>query len=140
VELIHNYDKLQTKKRIKAVFIAGRSLIKEVDEEDLDVSTELPSNFKQTEGEINHKLDQLEKYIVHRDDDAISDLHTVHEDSSDDSPECFLHTQQEYIDHIYQTVEYDFIAKEIAKNVIKVQKVRNALLNWIRKRRYEKME
>jgi hypothetical protein len=57
VELIHNYDRLQTRKRIEAVFLAGRSLIKEVDEEDLDVSSEFPCNFKQTEGEINNKLD-----------------------------------------------------------------------------------
>ena len=88
------------------MFLAGRSLIKEVDEEDLDVSTEFPSNFKQTEGEINNKLEQLEKYI---DNDAISDLHTVHDDSSDDSPDCYVHSQQQYTDHVYQTLEYDFI-------------------------------
>jgi hypothetical protein len=44
--------------------LASKSLIKEVDEEDLDVSAELPSNLKQTEGMINLKLEQLEKYIV----------------------------------------------------------------------------
>jgi hypothetical protein len=88
VELIHNYDRLQKKKRIEAVTLASKSLIKEVDEEDLEVSTELPIAFHQTEGLINRKLEQLEKLLVRRDADAISDLHSVAEDESEEEGSC----------------------------------------------------
>lgn len=53
VEMIHNYDKLQMKKRVAAVKLAGKFQIKEVDEEDLEISAELPVNLKHTEGIIN---------------------------------------------------------------------------------------
>ena len=64
VELIHNYDKFQMKKRVSAVVLASKSLIKEVDEEDLEVSAELPIDLKNTEGLINRELAQLEKLIT----------------------------------------------------------------------------
>ena len=82
--MIHNYDKLQMKKRVALVKLAGKSQIKEVDEEDLEVSAELPVNLKHTEGIINQKLEQLEKLIVHKDVDMISDFNSVNEESEDD--------------------------------------------------------
>lgn len=81
------------KKKIAAVKLAGKSQIKEVDEEDLEVSAELPVNLKHTEGLINQKLEQLEKLIVHKDADVISDFHSVNEESEDESPESYVHTQ-----------------------------------------------
>lgn len=139
VELINNYDKLQMRKRIDAVFMASKSLIKEVDEEDLEVSTELPVTFHQTEGIINKKLEQLEKLIGGRDVDAISDLHSIQEDS-DDQDNAFVHTRQEYVDHVYSTVEYAVILAQIKSHFYKVAKVKKFLLSIIRKKRTQKME
>jgi predicted transcriptional regulator len=81
------------KKRIQAVVLASKSQIKEVEEEDLEVSAELPSKLKQTEGKINMELEQLEKLIVAKDKEAdeISDLHSVQEDSDED-PHAFVHS------------------------------------------------
>lgn len=47
--------------------------------------------------------------IVHKDVDVISDFNSVNEESEDDNPESFVHTQQEYTVHVYKTIEYDLI-------------------------------
>ena len=90
--------------------LAGQSQIKEVDEEDLEVSAELPINLKQTEGLINRELEQLEK-LISKDTDVISDFHSI--DDDDESSEAFVHSKQEFRDHIYSTVEHEFIHREI---------------------------
>ena len=64
----------------------------------MEVSAELPVNLKQTEGIINRELEQLEKLIVHKDIDVISDFHSV--DDEEEWPESYVHSKQEYIDHV----------------------------------------
>lgn len=63
----------------------------------MEVSAELPVNLKQTEGIINRELEQLEKLIVHKDIDVISDFHSV---DDEEGPESYVHSKQEYIDHV----------------------------------------
>ena len=64
----------------------------------MEVSAELPVNLKQTEGIINRELEQLEKLIVHKDIEVISDFHSV--DDEEEGPESYVHSKQEYIDHV----------------------------------------
>ena len=64
----------------------------------MEVSAELPVNLKQTEGIINRELEQLEKLIVHKDIDVISDFHSV--DDEEEGPESYVHSKQEYIDQV----------------------------------------
>jgi hypothetical protein len=71
---------------------------------------------------------------------AISDLHSVREDSDEDTPESFVTTKQEYIDYVYEQVEYDLIVNEIHSHIAKVDLVKRTLLAWIHRRRAQKME
>ena len=64
----------------------------------MEVSAELPVNLKQTEGIINRELEQLEKLIVHKDIDVISDFHSV--DDEEEGPESYVRSKQEFIDHV----------------------------------------
>ena len=41
----------------------------------------------------------------------ISDFHSV--DDEEEGPESFVHSKQEYIDHVHQTIEYELIFNEI---------------------------
>ena len=61
---------------------------------------QMPQELRDAEGLINSKLNELEKYLaVKKDDDLISDLHTVNEEydeEDDDNPAAFVHNKQEY--------------------------------------------
>lgn len=69
---------------------------------------QLPQELQDAEGLINSKLNELEKYLnIKKDDDLISDLHTVNEEydeEDDDNPAAFVHNQEEYAGFLHQVV------------------------------------
>lgn len=105
----------------------------------------IPKEVLDTDGKINSKLEQIEKYLMKgkRDDDAISDLHTVNEDYEDEAddetnPAAFVHSKKEYEDHVFQVIEHDTVLSLIKEHVNKIKKVSNFLLTIILSKRFKK--
>lgn len=112
------------------------------------LSTSKTKSLIETDGKINSKLDQIEKYLMKdkdKDDDVISDLHTVNEDYDDEAddemnPAAFVHNKKEYEDHVFQVIEHDTVLSEIKKHVAKIKKVQTFLLTIILRKRFLKKQ
>ena len=78
------------------------------DRDEYQLTSFIPKEVLDTDGKINSKLELIEKYLMKgkKDDDAISDLHTVNEDYDDEADDetnhdAFVHSKKEYEDHVF---------------------------------------
>lgn len=98
-------------------------------------------HIEQRDGLINLKLIELEKSLNYSNEDmAISDLHTVREEHSEDDEEAMnsslVWNQEQYANHVLKIVAEEAVLGLVQEHISKVDLVKSFLTMCILKRRY----